>query len=66
MTTPDLSRVTWRKSRRSEDNGGQCVEVAVIGSSSAIRDSKNPTGGTLVLKGTARDGFWAAVRLSVR
>jgi hypothetical protein len=26
----DLNNATWRKSKRSTDNGGDCVEVVVI------------------------------------
>ncbi|WP_372494283.1 DUF397 domain-containing protein [Actinoallomurus purpureus] len=26
----DLSRVEWRKSARSSENGGNCVEVTVL------------------------------------
>lgn len=29
VSTMDLSRVAWRKSSRSEGNGGACVEVGV-------------------------------------
>lgn len=34
---PDLTRVEWRKSSRSQQNG-QCVELKP----GAVRDSKNP------------------------
>jgi hypothetical protein len=44
----DLSRAVWRKSSRS--NGQyECVEVARFSSAVAVRDSKNPNGGALVL-----------------
>jgi len=33
----------WRKSSRSNNNGGSCVEVAAIGEAIAIRDSKLDT-----------------------
>jgi hypothetical protein len=26
----DLNNVEWRKSQRSTDNGGECVEVTVV------------------------------------
>lgn len=32
----------WRKSTRSGNNGGTCVELAEHGRSVAVRDSKNP------------------------
>ncbi|MFC4585029.1 DUF397 domain-containing protein [Sphaerisporangium corydalis] len=39
----DLSSVKWRKSTRSGDTGGHCVEVASDRSGTiAVRDSKNP------------------------
>ncbi|MGQ0837339.1 DUF397 domain-containing protein [Actinokineospora sp.] len=63
MITPDLSRVTWRKSSRSEDNGGQCVEVATAPGWAAIRDSKNPAGGALLMSALAWKGL--AVTLTV-
>jgi hypothetical protein len=46
--TPNLSRAGWRKSTRSGDNGGNCVEVANLDEAVAVRDSKHPDGGALV------------------
>ncbi|MGH3862676.1 DUF397 domain-containing protein [Actinokineospora sp.] len=43
----------WRKSSRSGGNGGQCVEVALVGERGAVRDSKNPEGGVLRTQGLA-------------
>lgn len=41
----DLTRAEWRKSSRSGNNGGNCVEVARnLPSVVAVRDSKNPDG----------------------
>lgn len=38
-------QVIWRKSSRSGDNAGNCVEVAAIADAIAVRDSKlNTTG----------------------
>ncbi|MBW8484564.1 DUF397 domain-containing protein [Actinomadura parmotrematis] len=45
----DLSRATWRKASRSTNNGGNCVELAAVPGSVAVRDSKNPHGGELLL-----------------
>lgn len=49
----DLSRVTWRKSRRSGE-GANCVEIAVADAAQIdaerlflVRDSKNPEGAIL-------------------
>lgn len=40
----------WRKSSRSgHGNDGNCVEVAYTGEAIAIRDSKNPDGGALIV-----------------
>ncbi|MED7925893.1 DUF397 domain-containing protein [Nonomuraea sp. LP-02] len=45
----DLSAAVWRKSSRSSDNGGQCVEVAMnLPGVVAVRDSKDPDGPKLL------------------
>ncbi|MFI6451245.1 DUF397 domain-containing protein [Streptosporangium amethystogenes] len=54
----DLSAAIWRKSSRSSDNGGQCVEVAAnLPEVVAIRDSKDPNGPKLLLTPTGWDTF---------
>ena len=50
----DLSTATWRKSSYSSGGGNQCVEVAVMPSAIAIRDSKNPAGPVHII---SRDAF---------
>ena len=46
----DLIRGEWRKSSRSGDNGGACVEVARnLPRIVAVRDSKNPDGPVLIV-----------------
>lgn len=58
MPAVDLSRVCWRKSSRS--GGGSennCVEVALLGTVTAVRDSKNPTGPALVFPQPAWRAF---------
>jgi hypothetical protein len=46
----DLTRAEWRKSSRSGDNGGACVEVARnLPNIVAVRDSKNPDGPVLMV-----------------
>ncbi|MEV6229464.1 DUF397 domain-containing protein [Saccharopolyspora shandongensis] len=47
MQDYDLSRATWRKSSRSNGNGGACVEVAVTPEVVGVRDTKDRNGGTL-------------------
>ena len=42
MNNPDLSAVRWRKSSHSGQGGQDCVEVAGLASTVAVRDSKNP------------------------
>lgn len=57
----DLHGARWRKSTRS---GGaqQCVEVAGLHPQQAIRDSKNPTGPTLVFAPGAFAAFLDGVK----
>jgi hypothetical protein len=57
MFADDLGPVTWRKSRRSNGNGGNnCVEVAFVPTGVAVRDSKDPSGPAL----TFTHGEWNA------
>jgi uncharacterized protein DUF397 len=57
MTLRKLARGTWRKSSRSGGSGTSCVEVAELGGSVAIRDSKDPDGPTLTVIGAAWSAF---------
>jgi hypothetical protein len=62
MTAPDLSRVHWRKSIRSEGSNA-CVELAGLhGGQVAVRDSKNPHGGLLFLDQTTWAAFAARIK----
>lgn len=50
---PDLSKAAWRKSSYSGGENGNCVEMALVevasvGTATAVRDSKNPAGAVLV------------------
>jgi hypothetical protein len=58
----DLTNATWRKSSFSSGNGGACVEVAELPGMVAVRDSKDPDGGALVLSPAAFAALTSAVR----
>ncbi|MFD0685319.1 DUF397 domain-containing protein [Actinomadura fibrosa] len=45
----ELAQAAWHKAPQSTSNGGECVEVAEISDIIAIRDSKDPDGGVLLL-----------------
>lgn len=55
MSTVDVRELAWRKSSRSGGTGDNdnCVEIAFTAPTVAIRDSKNPTAGTLTFPATA-------------
>jgi hypothetical protein len=60
VSTVDIADARWRKSSFSSGTGGgndNCVEVALIGTATALRDSKNTTGPALVLPSTAWTAF---------
>ncbi|MFI2204537.1 DUF397 domain-containing protein [Streptomyces sp. NPDC020192] len=48
---------TWTKSSYSGGEGNECVEVAIQGITTAVRDSKAPTRGTLSVPRTAFAAF---------
>ncbi|WP_329428984.1 DUF397 domain-containing protein [Streptosporangium sp. NBC_01495] len=59
----DLSAAVWRKSSRSGDNGGQCVEVATnLPGMVAVRDSKDPQGPKLFFAPTEWKAFIGGVK----
>ena len=59
----DLTHAEWRKSSRSGDNGGACVEVARnLPRIVAVRDSKNPHGPVLMLSKDAWASFVTRLR----
>ncbi|WP_326555978.1 DUF397 domain-containing protein [Micromonospora sp. NBC_01813] len=56
-----MSRARWRKSSRSGDNGGSCVEVATLaGGTIGVRDSKDPHGPALLFPTDAWTAFLTA------
>jgi hypothetical protein len=61
MSEPDFSRVQWHKSSRSSASG-QCVQVAHLDQTIAVRDSKNPRGPRLVFTRQAWKAFIHSVK----
>jgi Domain of unknown function (DUF397) len=61
----DLSRAVWQKSSRSGGNGGQCVEVARnLPGIVAVRDSKDPAGGAMVVSREEWRGFMREIAIT--
>jgi hypothetical protein len=58
----DHSFSGWRKSTRSGNGGGDCVEVAQASTAVAVRDSKNPTGPVLIFRPESWTAFIAATK----
>ncbi|MEV0034787.1 DUF397 domain-containing protein [Streptomyces sp. NPDC050804] len=52
----------WRKSSYSGGSNGDCLEVADGYADIPVRDSKNPTGPTLLFRPTNWSSFIAAVK----
>ncbi|GAA0569433.1 DUF397 domain-containing protein [Actinomadura livida] len=52
-----MDDVTWRKSRRSNDQGGACVELAALSEGVGVRDSRDPDGPKLHLAPAAFRAF---------
>ncbi|MEV0942784.1 MULTISPECIES: DUF397 domain-containing protein [Micromonospora] len=61
----DLTGARWRKSTKSGDNGGNCVEVADnLPGVVLVRDTKDRAGGTLAFAPGAWRGFVDFARAS--
>jgi hypothetical protein len=53
----DPGQAVWRKSRRSGPFTDNCVEVAFVDGTVAVRDSKDPSGPVLVFTRAEWDAF---------
>jgi hypothetical protein len=64
MNTPDPARLKWRKSTRSDGNGGSCVEVAdLTDGGAAVRDTKDKGSGPILCFTAAEwDAFLGGVK----
>ena len=62
MASSDFDQAEWRKSSRSDNNGGQCVEIALTTTAIGVRDSKDRDGAVLAF--AAED--WAAFLTGVK
>jgi hypothetical protein len=58
------SALNWRKSSRSGNNGGDCVEVADVASVVLVRDTRDRDGEMLSLTASAWRAFTANVKRS--
>ena len=61
MRETDAPQVRWHKSSHSSANG-QCVEVAPVAGTVAVRDSKNPAGPKLIFTRQAWVAFVEGVK----
>jgi hypothetical protein len=67
VSRPDLNGVAWRKSSYSNQEGGNCVEVADgIPGVVPVRDSKNPQGPALLFPATSWAVFIARLKTGHR
>lgn len=55
-------QATWRTSSYSSPNGGNCIEMAVVGDRVAVRDSKDRSGPVLVVTRAEWRAFLAGAR----
>ncbi|GAA2629732.1 DUF397 domain-containing protein [Actinomadura fulvescens] len=57
-----MSDAVWRKARRSNDAGGDCIELARLAQGVGLRDSKDPDGPKLTLTRNALADLLEAAR----
>ncbi len=61
MAALDLTRAAWRTSARSSGNGN-CVEVAILDTAVAVRDTKDRGGPVLVFAPAGWSAFIAGAK----
>lgn len=57
-----VESLRWRKSSRSSAGGPECVEIALVSSGAAVRDSKNADGARLRFGEGGWESFLAAAK----
>jgi hypothetical protein len=63
MSRHELGAMTWIKSSHSDDDGGNCVEIAPgFPAAVPVRDSKTPDGPVLLLRRAAWAAFVTALK----
>jgi hypothetical protein len=62
IRTLDLLHLGWRKSSYSDDQGSNCVEVAVVDGQVLVRDSKDPDGPALAFTPSEWRAFISGVK----
>ncbi|NEC03650.1 DUF397 domain-containing protein [Streptomyces sp. SID7909] len=61
--SPELSSAHWRRSSYSNTDGGECVEITDdFPGLVPVRDSKNPTGPSLVVNSAAWGEFVSSLK----
>jgi Domain of unknown function (DUF397) len=60
MRENHVLETAWRKSSYSAAEN-ECVEVAILGDGAAVRDSKDPRGGSFVVPDVGWSAFLAAI-----
>lgn len=59
--TEQVTGATWRKSSRSSGSGN-CVELSIAATNTAVRDTKDRDGGTLSFSAKAFAAFLSATK----
>ena len=59
----ELREASWRKSSRSGQSGGACVEIALCSQIDGVRDSKNPHGPALAFPKGKLPEFLSGIKI---